>query len=232
MVRTAYDMPRRLAQAAFEVFGLRGFEAASIDEIAKQAGVTKGSFYSHYGSKHDVIVAACQYYYREYHRRVQVDIAEIVDPRERLRRIVELSVHRCVIDRPSRVFTTEIFALSLQDDEVRAGWSQFYDAVREMFIGLVRAVQASGRVRGGNPKASVDLMLAAMEGVKLRAVFEPHIAEPAEQQAIVAGLMHILLSSDSNNQELDHAKKSSRGDCRRNVCRGSRTAKPGRASGR
>jgi hypothetical protein len=41
----------------------------------------------------------------------------------------------------------------------------------------------------------VDLMLAAMEGVKLRAGFEPHIGEPSEQRTIVDGLMTILVGA-------------------------------------
>ena len=34
------------------------------------------------------------------------------------------------IDRQSRAFTTGTFALSLQDEAVRASWAQFYDTVR------------------------------------------------------------------------------------------------------
>jgi hypothetical protein len=64
-----------------------------------------------------------------------------------------------------------------------------------MYVGLVHAVQAAGQLPSSDPRTTVDLMLAAIEGVKLRATFEPHIAESAEQQTIVAGLMRILLSS-------------------------------------
>lgn len=35
-------------------------------------------------------------------------------------------------------------------------------------------------------------MLAAMEGIKLRALFEPHICVPDEELTIRAGLEHIL----------------------------------------
>lgn len=194
MPRMAPQMPAFLAEGAFELFGDRGFDDVTIDQIAAKAGVTKGSFYSHYKSKRDIILAACHHYYRSYQQEVHQTLAEISDPIERLRSVVELSVRACVADRRTRVFTTEIFALSLKDEQVKAGWLQFYDSVRELYIGLVRAIEAAGNSSGDNPREVVDLMLAAIEGVKLRAVYEPHIASSQEQKTIVEGLLKILLS--------------------------------------
>ncbi len=97
-----------------------------------------------------------------------------------------------MIDRRNRVFTAEIFALSLYDGDVRAGWRQFYDTVRETYIGLVQAAKAAGRLRVDDPRRAVDLMLATMEGIKQRASFEPEIADSAEQQAIVESLLAML----------------------------------------
>ncbi len=129
MPRTAPHMPMKLAQAAFEKFADDGINNVNLDQIALQAGVTKGSIYCHYKSKRDLLLAACAYYYRKYKKKVHNSIAHISDPIERLRKILELSVHNCVIDPKNRVFTTEIFALSLQYEDVKASWAQFYDTV-------------------------------------------------------------------------------------------------------
>lgn len=43
--------------AAAEVFSEKGFDAASLDEIAKRAGRTKGAIYAHFQSKDDLMVA-------------------------------------------------------------------------------------------------------------------------------------------------------------------------------
>ncbi|MBC8328258.1 MAG: TetR/AcrR family transcriptional regulator [Planctomycetes bacterium] len=192
MPRAAPLMPAKLAESAFELFSESGFEAVTIDEIAAHAGVTKGSFYSHYRSKQEVVHAACAHYYRGYQRRVHEALASLADPLERLTRVLELSVRTCVLDRGNRVFTTEIFARLLQDDEVRKGWAQFYDTVREMYVGLLMAVEAAGQLEIVDSRAAVDLMLAAMEGVKMRAAFEPRIGDAEEQRAVVAGLLGIL----------------------------------------
>ncbi len=192
MPRLSPQMPARLAQSAFDLFAGRGFDEVTIDEIAAHAGVTKGSFYSHYQSKREIILAACSYYYRTYQQRVHAEIAPLTDPLLRLRRMLEFSVRTCVVDDSSRVFTTEIFARALHDREVAKGWAQFYDTVREMYVGLVLAAEAAGCLRTSGVRRAVDLMLATIEGVKIRAAFEPHIADPTEQQSIVEGLMGVL----------------------------------------
>ncbi len=191
MPRSAPQMPARLTEAAFELFAEHGFEAVTVDDIATHAGVTKGSFYSHFQSKREIILAACAFYYGEYQRKVQRAIARLSDPHQRLRRVLEISVRSCVLDRGNRVFTTEVFALLLQDDEVRAGWSQFYDSVRKMYLGLLIAADGC-QVPAAEARRAVDLMLAAMEGVKMRAAFEPQIGSRAQQATIVDDLLRVL----------------------------------------
>lgn len=46
-----------LVEAAAEVFALRGFHAASLDEIAETAGFTRGAIYSNFGGKEDLLIA-------------------------------------------------------------------------------------------------------------------------------------------------------------------------------
>src|ERR1700733_2897411 len=47
-----------LVEAALEVVASRGFAAASLDEIAAKAGMTKGAIYSNFSSKAELLLAA------------------------------------------------------------------------------------------------------------------------------------------------------------------------------
>jgi AcrR family transcriptional regulator len=46
-----------LLDAAHEVFALKGFEGASLDEIADSAGYTRGAIYKHFESKAELFLA-------------------------------------------------------------------------------------------------------------------------------------------------------------------------------
>lgn len=55
---TAHDQARhQILDAAAEVFQLRGFDRATIDDIAEEIGATKGRVYYYYRSKFDIYLA-------------------------------------------------------------------------------------------------------------------------------------------------------------------------------
>jgi AcrR family transcriptional regulator len=47
----------RLLEAAAEVYARRGFSGATLEEVAAEAGFTKGAVYGHFGSKENLLVA-------------------------------------------------------------------------------------------------------------------------------------------------------------------------------
>ena len=56
--RVPRDLRRRhLLELATELFSERGFEAASMDELAQRAGVSKPVIYDQFGSKEGLVVA-------------------------------------------------------------------------------------------------------------------------------------------------------------------------------
>lgn len=192
MPTLAPEMRDKFAKAAFRLFSQRGLNNVSMDTVAAEAGVTKGSLYWHYQSRKDLILAACAYYCQTWHARMQALIATCPRPLSRLEQAVAFSVDRCLMDQPSRVFTLEIFMMSLHDEQIRTEWAEFYEAARTLFVELVEAARDAGKIQVGDPREAVDMMLAALEGIKQRATFEPDICLPSERGKIVDGLLRIL----------------------------------------
>jgi AcrR family transcriptional regulator len=184
------EMSERLAASAFKLFSQRGINNVSVDDIAADAKVTKGSLYWHYDSKDALIKAACTHYYRGYHRRINNELAHISAPAKRLERTLHTAVGTCLVDRKNRIFTTEIFNLAAHDEELRRSWRQFSDQVREFYIGLVKAATGLSTKKA---EGRADFLLSAMEGLKLRAQYEPHLCISGSHKAIVAQLKRVAL---------------------------------------
>ena len=55
--RRAEDRPREICAAALEVFAEKGFAAAKLEEIAKRAGVSKGTLYLYFKDKEELFRA-------------------------------------------------------------------------------------------------------------------------------------------------------------------------------
>ncbi len=58
--RLPEERPRQLIEAAFEVFGDTGLEGARLDEIARRAGVSKGTIYLYFTSKEELFRAVVE----------------------------------------------------------------------------------------------------------------------------------------------------------------------------
>ena len=192
MVTATHDMSDKLASCAFALFSGRGIDRVRMDDIAASAGVTKGSLYWHYRSKSEVIHAACQHYYAGWHAQMKREISKATTPGRRLARAIRSSVRTCLIDDANRTFTLELFTLSIHDEAVRKGWRAFFDGVKSFYISLLGEAMAGGEVAAGDPEAAVDLMLAAMEGYKLRALFEPKLCARSAERRIAAELLGIV----------------------------------------
>src|SRR3954462_4137403 len=55
--RRKADRPAEIIEAAILVFAEKGFAAAKLDEIARQAGVSKGALYLYFETKEDIFRA-------------------------------------------------------------------------------------------------------------------------------------------------------------------------------
>jgi AcrR family transcriptional regulator len=51
------ERERQILDAALAVFGERGYQHASMDQVAERVGVTKPVLYTHFGSKHGLLLA-------------------------------------------------------------------------------------------------------------------------------------------------------------------------------
>ena len=57
MARWAPDARQRLVVAAVDLFGEQGYDATTVTQIAERAGVTKSTFFRHFGDKRELLTA-------------------------------------------------------------------------------------------------------------------------------------------------------------------------------
>jgi AcrR family transcriptional regulator len=74
----------KLVEAAEHVFVQVGFEAATIDEIVKKAGYTRGAFYCNFKSKEQLFIATVSRVLGRLSREFDQLTRTYLDPRERL----------------------------------------------------------------------------------------------------------------------------------------------------
>jgi AcrR family transcriptional regulator len=92
--RRPAERPDELATAALKLFCRRGYYATSIDDVAREAGVTKGAVYHHFSSKEELLVTALEGYWQRTigTARRQVERADPKDAVTRFRLVVDAVV--------------------------------------------------------------------------------------------------------------------------------------------
>jgi AcrR family transcriptional regulator len=96
---------REIAEAALGVFADKGFTEASISEVAKAAGIGKGTVYEYFDSKDELIFAALVTWAESLARQIPPEDEITASPEERLRGFAHRSVEVFLEDpRTMRIF--------------------------------------------------------------------------------------------------------------------------------
>ena len=82
---TQPDSRTRLLDAAMQVIRARGYSGTTVDDICSAAGLTKGAFFHHFGSKEELAVAAAAHFSQRAERLFgTAPYRELADPLDRL----------------------------------------------------------------------------------------------------------------------------------------------------
>ncbi len=78
----------RILTAALDLFVERGFHNVSVHDVQKQANVSIGSIYNHFGGKEGIAKALYYHLMREFEEMIEDVIAEDLSNRERCNKII------------------------------------------------------------------------------------------------------------------------------------------------
>jgi AcrR family transcriptional regulator len=81
-----------ILDAAGRVFAMKGFHAATLDEIADQAELGKGTLYNYYDDKQDIFVSLVERAYDEVQARVDKVVDEATGLTDFVSRLLDMSV--------------------------------------------------------------------------------------------------------------------------------------------
>jgi len=133
-----------MCRAAAQIFRTRGFDATSVNDIARELGLTKAGLYHHFASKEALLFEIMTFGLDRVRDEVVIPVSAIRDPEERLRQLIV---------RHARITTRGQGAVAHLGDEIRAlpaaSRKQIEEKMR-FYFDLVRntllELRASGRL--------------------------------------------------------------------------------------
>lgn len=167
----AHETRDRIIASAARVFARKGFQRATLDAVAADAGMTKGAIYWHFKSKNDLFFAMLDSRLRQDTAPLLGDLQALIrqggDPLTALSAMFESGVNRCTGDPDWPALYLECINLS-RDPEVRERLSAFYDEVWTVSGGFTRELQANGLTAADiDPQVAAVFWTALFDGLVL-----------------------------------------------------------------
>lgn len=175
-MRVKTDAKRRdIVATAWEVFRAKGYEGASMSDVAERLGGSKATIYRYYGSKEELFAAALEEALKEQNDEAYERITRAADLRERLLEFADtylkfrltpemIGVHRLMIASAERSDLSAVLRAQFIDPN----WRRFADVIeREMAAGRLRKADpylASIHFRG---LVEADVLERRMNGERL-----------------------------------------------------------------
>jgi len=168
------EVRRRLIDAAADVFAAKGYTASSVDDVARQAGLTKGAVYSNFESKDDLFFALLS-------EQVAARIALVEalpaspEPAEEWLRSVGAALTRAMVEQPEwHLLFIEFWQRSIRDPEARERFVPHRRKLHDLVSATIR-----GRAEELNLKLPVDpdrlatAMIALSNGLAIEYLLDP-----------------------------------------------------------
>ncbi|SDC96326.1 transcriptional regulator, TetR family [Melghirimyces thermohalophilus] len=175
----------QIFHSAVEVFAHSGFERAKIDDVARHAGVAKGTIYYHFKGKEELFVALMRDGMEKMTEQIHRQMGREPDPLRRLRALLQAQVEYLYEHGTfAKLLLSESWGSVERQQEFRAKIRELVELIEEVLI--QGAEEGSFRPQMSHHDTAVA-MFGAISVSVLQDLFSPERTGTREER--VAGLV-------------------------------------------
>ncbi len=184
-----------MIQSAEKVFARDGFEAAKLEEIAADAGYTRGALYANFDDKEDLFCALLE---KEISARIAAlerEMEKARDPEAKLTAMREFFLTK-TLDRRWSLLSLEFKLFAVRHPEVK----QRLAALNRRFVGprvglLDEVMKAMGRELPASTHATSVSLAALGNSLTLEHMLDPTLMSEGDVRRIIANFFDSLTSA-------------------------------------
>src|SRR5436853_2151716 len=166
------DKRAAILRAAIEVFARNGYFNAKVADVARVAGVADGTVYLYFKSKEEILHSIFDRSVEEAIADAREQLADLTDPREKLRRVARLHLERLGADRDlAVVFQVELRgSTKFMEEFSAAGLAEYLRLIRE----ILEEGQRAGLFRAElNAKVVAKILFGALDEMATNWILSP-----------------------------------------------------------
>lgn len=168
-----------LLDAALTVFSRQGYAATRLEDIAQEAGVTRGAVYHHFGGKAELYHALLEERFGRANQVWEETAKQGGTPLQLLRRLLIRSLHYLEEDPDYRALQELIAFKTAMVPELEEGLRRKQDGTRQLIDYLAQLIEQGidlGEIRPGvNPRDAALALIGLLNGVSLLWLMDPQL---------------------------------------------------------
>ena len=182
-----------IIQAAAEVFAEKGYQGARVIDVARRAGIGKGTVYEYFHNKQELFLAVFDWYVEGVLEAGLAAVEPGGAPSRALRRLVEEMLAATAELLHLYPLTLELWAAAAGSEFGERLNQEFRDLYRrygDTVAGLIREGVASGDFAPSvDAQATARVLVGALDGLFLQAWLDPGFDAPAAGRAFLDVLL-------------------------------------------
>ena len=188
---------RKLLKAAEKVFAKVGFEAARVEDIAKEAGHTRGAFYAHFSRKEDLFFALLEQKAYQHLMTIQSIVDRYAEGRERTCKFREYYSSLAANPNWSMLMLEfKLFAARHPKlrDKLAARHRQIRDSFKSGGVNWLQICTLRNSAQSEDSIARIALE-ALLHGVTLESAYDPLVLPKERAASMLEEIFDLLINS-------------------------------------
>ncbi len=162
-----------IAAAAIKVFREQGFHQTKMADIARAAGVGKGTLYEYFKDKADILRVAFEDYFQTFIAGAAEATSRPGTAAGKLLALADFALDHTAQWEDHCAVYVEYYGTTRTDQADQIGLAGLYGQMRQILEHLIREAQADADVPGDfEPGALAELLISVFDGLVLHHLFE------------------------------------------------------------
>lgn len=198
---------KAISDAALNVFRELGYPRTRMADIAKAAGMGKGTIYEYYKNKADILHFAFEQYFSIFAAGAFDAMKDKTRPSAKLLALIDFALQHSAEWEDHCTVYVDYYGAARTDKDGRFSLSVFYGQMKSILINLINEGQAAGEIdMEFDPVVVTELLVSIFDGIILHRIFEGQGTDReslrrATLKLIRNGLM--IRSADDNEKSND-----------------------------
>ncbi len=182
-----------ILDAADRLLAHFGYKKMTVEDIAKEAGIGKGTVYLHFASKEEVVLAHVDRIVRPLFAELDAIAAQTLSAANRLRKmLVRRVMLRFDAARPFSVSLSEVLS-DLRTGVVERRQRHFVQEAKAL-AAMLQEGQRLGEFRAHNVRATASVLIAATNSLLPFSLSTEELGKRREVEATAAGIADLLIA--------------------------------------